>query len=290
MTFQERLLEVQASIGTCLDSILEQFGARSLHAGMRHALAGGKRIRGLLVMEGARLHGIDDTRSVRCAAAVECLHAYSLAHDDLPCMDNDDTRRGMPTIHVKWDEATAILVGDGLQALAFEILSDPATSPCGTVRSRLVNELARAVGSNGMVLGQGMDLAAMKSREPLSQEQLRECQSLKTGALISWSARAGPILARADPTRLGKYAEAVGLAYQIADDLLDNKADDPSNGDAWSTDDNPKEATFLTLYGEDGARKLARQLVDEACSALVDFGARADVLLGLARFAIERAH
>ncbi len=191
---------------------------------MRYSVFGGKRLRGFLVLEGARMLGVDEGRADSAAAAVEALHAYSLVHDDLPAMDDDDLRRGQPTVHVKWDEATAILAGDALQTLAFELLTDPALGS-GDVRIALVASLARASGAEGMVLGQALDIAAETAGRALTLDEITALQAGKTGALIRWSAEAGAVIAGADTAPLGRYATALGLAFQIADDILDVEGD-----------------------------------------------------------------
>ncbi|NHX27987.1 polyprenyl synthetase family protein, partial [Escherichia coli] len=179
---------------------------------MRYAVAGGKRLRACLVIEGAAPHDVPVARALNAAAAVEALHAYSLVHDDLPCMDDDDLRRGLPTVHVKWDQATAVLAGDALQTLCFGLLADPATHPDGAVRADLVASMALAAGARGMVYGQALDIAAETADQPLTLDQITELQAGKTGALIRWSAEAGARLAGADVAPLGAYADALGLA------------------------------------------------------------------------------
>ncbi|WP_108483902.1 polyprenyl synthetase family protein [Oceaniglobus ichthyenteri] len=256
--------------------------------GMRWACNGGKRLRGFLVMEGAALYGVSPLQSVRAGAAIEALHAYSLVHDDLPCMDDDDLRRGQPTVHVKWDEATAVLAGDALQTLAFELLSDPACHPDAAVRIDLVASLARAGGARGMVLGQALDIAAETATAPLTLPAIEALQAGKTGALIRWSGEAGARLAGADVTALGRYATALGLAFQIADDLLDVVGDATVTGKAVGKDAAAGKATFVSLLGEAGARARADALVTEACEALSDFGPRADTLRDCARYVVER--
>lgn len=262
-------------------------GDLPLGQAMGHALAGGKRLRGFLVLESAALHGIAPEAAVDAAAAVECLHAYSLVHDDLPCMDDDDLRRGQPTVHVRWDEATAILAGDALQALAFEFLAAPALGPADR-RIALVAGLARASGVQGMVLGQALDIAAETAPAPLTLDQITELQAGKTGALIRWSAEAGAVLAGADPAPLGRYAAALGLAFQIADDILDVTGDAATAGKRLGKDAQAGKATFVSLLGLDGARARARTLVDEAEAALAPYGDGAANLIAAARFAIAR--
>src|SRR6056297_1751659 len=245
---------------------------------MRYATRGGKRLRGFLVMEAGALFDVPDAHSVRPAAAIEALHAYSLVHDDLPCMDDDDLRRSQPTVHRKWDEATAVLVGDALQTLAFELLAGEATHPDPAVRIALVATLATASGAQGMVLGQAQDIAAETAEPPLTLDEITRLQANKTGALIRWSAEAGAILGRADPLPLRRYATALGLAFQIADDILDVEGDAATAGKRLRKDAEAGKATFVSLLGLDGARARARALVAEAEAALDPYGARAETL------------
>ncbi|WP_323043120.1 farnesyl diphosphate synthase [Gemmobacter sp.] len=254
---------------------------------MRYAVTGGKRLRGFLVLESAALHGIAADAALDAAAAVECLHAYSLVHDDLPAMDDDALRRGQPTVHVKWDEATAILAGDALQTLAFEFLAAPALGPADR-RLALVAGLARASGAEGMVLGQALDIAAETAATPLTLGQITALQAGKTGALIGWSATAGAMLAGADPAPLAGYAAALGLAFQIADDVLDVEGDAAKAGKALRKDAAAGKATFVSLLGLAGAKARAAALVAEAEAALAPYGARGDVLRDLARYVIAR--
>jgi farnesyl diphosphate synthase len=254
---------------------------------MRYATTGGKRLRGFLALETAALFGVAPEQAIYAAGAVECLHAYSLVHDDLPCMDDDALRRGQPTVHVKWDEATAVLVGDALQSFAFELLTDPGA---GTVDQRvaLLASLARASGAQGMVLGQAQDIAAETAGIPLSLEQITALQGNKTGALIEWPAHAGAILGGADPAPLRRYARAIGLAFQIADDILDVEGDAAKAGKALRKDGAAGKATFVSLLGLAGAKDRARVLVDEAEVALAPYGGRAGTLKALARYIIAR--
>jgi farnesyl diphosphate synthase len=254
---------------------------------MRYAVRGGKRLRGFLVLESAGLFGVAPAQAMAAAAAVEALHAYSLVHDDLPCMDDDALRRGQPTVHVQWDEATAVLAGDALQALAFELLTDPALGS-GHVRIALVSGLAQASGAEGMVLGQALDIAAETAPTPLTLAEITALQAGKTGALIRWSAEAGAVIAGADVGPLRRYAGALGLAFQIADDVLDVTGDAAKAGKALHKDAAAGKATFVSLLGLDGARARAKSLIDEACDALAPYGARADVLKEAARFTIAR--
>ncbi len=256
-----------------------------IHA-MRYALNGGKRLRGFLVLESARLHGVGE-RAISAAAAIEALHAYSLVHDDLPCMDDDDLRRGQPTVHKKWDEATAVLAGDALQTLAFELLCDPALGS-EKVRMNLVLGLAKASGAEGMVLGQALDMAAEVAEAPLTLDQITHLQAGKTGALIRFAAQAGAIIAGADPRPLDAFAQALGLAFQIADDILDVKGDPLKAGKRLGKDAEAGKATFVSLLGLDGAEARAKSLIDEAEAHLSPYGTKAATLIAAARFVISR--
>ncbi|HET7816349.1 MAG TPA: farnesyl diphosphate synthase [Sphingomicrobium sp.] len=267
-------------------------GRDGLFAAMRHAaVGGGKRLRPLLTVAAARLFGIDRTRALRVGAAIEAIHVYSLIHDDLPCMDDDDMRRGKPTVHKAFGEAAAVLAGDSLHALAFEILADPATSEDPFVRSDLVLELARASGPNGMAGGQMMDLAA--EGQPLDLPAITRLQQLKTGALIEYAVEAACIMARlpADArTPYRGYARNIGLAFQIADDLIDFAGDPRQAGKRTGKDAQAGKATFVSLLGPERAEQQARLLVGQAIEHLADHGAEADLLRAVARFAIERKH
>ena len=254
-------------------------------AAMRHAAQGGKGLRGFLVLEGARLHGVDPAQAIWPATAIEAMHAYSLVHDDLPAMDDDDLRRGQPTVHVKWDEATAILAGDALQSLAFECVSHPDAGPA---RADLSLTLARAAGARGMVLGQALDIAAETAATPLTLDQITDLQAGKTGALFEWAATAGPRMAGDDPAPLAHYARAFGLAFQIADDILDVEGDEAATGKRVQKDGAAGKATFVTLLGLEPARARARSLVEDACDALAPYAAGAENLRAAARFAISR--
>lgn len=284
--FQTRLSEVATQVGAHLDAVLAEYPNQQVIHAMRYAVSGGKRLRAFLVVESAALFGADG--AMNAAAAVEALHAYSLVHDDLPCMDDDDLRRGQPTVHVKWDQATAVLAGDALQTLCFSLLADPATHADGAVRADLVASMAAASGARGMVYGQALDVAAETSAQPLTLDQITELQAGKTGALIQWSAEAGARLAGQDTAPLGRYAEALGLAFQIADDILDVEGDAAKAGKRLQKDAEAGKATFVSLLGLDGAKTRARQLVDEAEAALDVYGAKAQILRETARFVITR--
>ena len=288
MSFADRLAARAGAVGACLDAGLAGYGALPLAEGMRYATRGGKRLRGFLVIEAGALFDVPEARSVRAAAAIEALHAYSLVHDDLPCMDDDDLRRGQPTVHRKWDEATAVLVGDALQTFAFGLLAGEDTHPDPDVRVTLIATLAQAAGARGMVLGQAQDIAAETAAAPLTLDEITALQANKTGALIRWSAEAGAILGGADPAPLRAYATALGLAFQIADDILDVEGDAARTGKALRKDAAAGKATFVSLLGLEGARARARALVAEAEAALAPYGARAEHLREAARFVVSR--
>lgn len=284
---QPRLDEVKAQVQAALDAAIADLPAGELRDAMAYATIGGKRIRAFLVMESARLHGIADDAALPVAAAVEALHAYSLVHDDLPAMDDDDLRRGMPTCHVQWSEATAILAGDALQSLAFELLSDERIGD-ETVRLHLIREFARAVGARGMVWGQALDIAAESASAPLDLAAVKRLQDAKTGALIRFAATSGARIADADAGAMEHYAAALGLAFQIADDILDVTGDEDVTGKRLRKDAEAGKATFVSLLGLEGARDEARRYVTRAEEALAPYGEAAENLRQLARFVIER--
>lgn len=261
-----------------------------LYEAMRYsAIGGGKRLRPLLLVTIAAMHGVDRAVAVRAACAVEAIHVYSLIHDDLPCMDDDAMRRGKPTLHLAFDEATAVLAGDSLHALAFEILSDADAIPDPFVRIELVRALAEASGPAGMAGGQMMDLMAEKSDFDLAA--ITRLQQLKTGALIAVSVEMGAILGRLSAENrmhLRGYAHDIGLAFQIADDLLDAEGDEATAGKALRKDADAGKATFLSILGVDRARAQADMLVDQAIAHLANYGAEADVLRQLAHYIVKR--
>ncbi len=286
--FSERLEIAAARVAGHLRDVLAGYPDQPVVDAMRYAVQGGKRLRAFLVMEGAALHGVAPEQAVQAAAAVEALHAYSLVHDDLPCMDDDDLRRGLPTVHVKWDQATAVLVGDALQTLAFDLLADARTHPDPAVRIALVSSLARASGAAGMVLGQAQDIAAETAGRPLTLEEITALQANKTGALIRWSAEAGAVLGQADTGPLRAYASALGLAFQIADDILDVEGDAEKAGKRLQKDAEAGKATFVSLLGLEAAKVRAQNLAAEAEAALSPYGAAAESLREAARFVISR--
>jgi len=286
------LHEVVHSVEVELDRLLPLPATleQRVHAAMRYALfAGGKRLRPFLVLASADLLNVPRENAVRAAAAIEMVHTYSLIHDDLPAMDDDDLRRGKPTCHRQFDEATAILAGDALQALAFQVLAGPETDTDPAIRLELVQTFARAAGADGMVGGQMIDLQAETVTYDLAQ--ITRLQNLKTGALISWSVEAGAILGRAtkaERNALASYGLEIGLAFQIADDLLDIEGDAALMGKAVAKDADAGKATFISLLGVEGARNRASELVETAVARLDLFGQSAFLLRDIARYMIER--
>jgi farnesyl diphosphate synthase len=278
-----------------VDSVLERVlpvphGPQArVQEAMRYAIfAGGKRIRPFLVLHSARLFGVDDPHALRAGAAIEALHTYSLVHDDLPCMDDDDLRRGRPTTHVAFDEMTAVLAGDALLTIAFEILADAATHPDPQVRVNLIARLAEAAGHDGMIGGQIIDMLAAES---FGLDDVRNLQRLKTGQLFEFSCEAGPILGKAsaeDRQRLRDYAHELGLVFQITDDLLDVTSTAEKTGKAVGKDAEMGKATLVTLLGVDGARAEAEQRAKAAIAALGPHAARSPELSGLPLFLLDR--
>jgi farnesyl diphosphate synthase len=299
--FSDRLAAAAAKAETTLQGLLapdvrpgEIARPERLMAGMRHAvLAGGKRLRPFLVMETAAMLGGDAGGGVRVGAAVELLHCYSLVHDDLPAMDDDDLRRGRPTVHRAYDEATAILVGDALQTLAFEVLADPETHADPAVRADLVLGLAKAAGLGGMAGGQMLDLAAegRYGVADLGIADVKILQAMKTGAILAFAVEAGAIVAGAgsrDRAALRLYGEALGAVFQIADDILDREASAEDLGKATGKDADKGKATLVHLLGVPAARAEAERLLENGLAALEPFGARAAVLRDAARFTLSR--
>lgn len=257
---------------------------------IRHGvLAGGKRLRPFLVIETAAMFGVAGEAVMRVAAAVECLHCYSLVHDDLPAMDDDDMRRGRPTVHRAFDEATAILAGDALLTMTFDIIASPETDLAPGIRAALVSSLARAAGAGGMVGGQALDLAA--ASDAPDEAGIITLQAMKTGALIRFSCEAGAIVAGAsdeDRERLAEFGAAIGLAFQLADDLLDLTAHPETVGKATGKDGAAGKATLASLHGIDWARDQLHGLVEQASSLLQPYGGKADILRNCARFVAQR--
>jgi farnesyl diphosphate synthase len=293
-SLEAALRQTGAEIDAAFDALLPvaQDSRAPLYEAMRYAaIGGGKRMRPLLVVAGCDLFNVDRARALRVGLAVECIHVYSLVHDDLPAMDDDDLRRGKPTLHRAYDEATAILAGDSLHALAFEILADEATHADPFVRAELMLALARASGPDGMAGGQMMDL--MAERSELDLAAVTRLQQLKTGALIGCCLESAAIMGRVPPegrTGLRGYARDIGLAFQIADDLLDHEGSEEKAGKRVGKDAGAGKETFVSLLGAERARQQARALVDQAVAHLQPFGATADLLRAVARFAVERDH
>jgi farnesyl diphosphate synthase len=300
--FTRRLTAVAAEAETALEKLLadpslpaEITRPPRLLAAMRHAaLGGGKRLRPFLVVESAALAAAAGPGPLLAGCALECVHCYSLVHDDLPAMDNDDLRRGRPTVHKAYDEATAILAGDGLLTLAFDILGRPDVHRSAEVRAALVLALARASGLGGMVGGQMLDLAAegrFAARRELNVDEIITLQAMKTGALLRFACRAGGILGEADDAMrdaLDRYGAAVGQAFQIADDLLDVESDTATLGKAAGKDAAAGKATLVSRLGIAGAHAKLDALVAEAEAALSPFGEKADILRAAARFIAQR--
>jgi farnesyl diphosphate synthase len=299
--FVARLDAVAAETEGLLDRLLSSAPAAKemsrparLVEAMRYAsLGGGKRFRPFLLVESAGLFRVPQHNALMAGAALECVHCYSLVHDDLPAMDNDELRRGQPTAHRKFDEATAILVGDGLLTFAFDILSREETHANAAVRIALVNALARAAGIGGMAGGQMLDLAAEGRFGPLrhGESDVRLLQAMKTGALLRFACEAGGILGHADARQtqaLTRYGTAVGEAFQIADDLLDIEGDPALVGKSTGKDVAAGKATFVSVLGIDGAKERLEQLVTEAETALAPFGPAATMLIEGAHFVAER--
>jgi farnesyl diphosphate synthase len=301
--FQDRLARVAHDTEALLDRLLASApidGERARPARlldvMRYvSLGGGKRLRPFLVVESAALFDVPRQNSLMAGAALECVHCYSLAHDDLPAMDNDDLRRGRPTAHKAFDEASAILAGDGLLTFAFDILSRPETHPDAGVRLELVAALARAAGLGGMVGGQMLDLAAEgrfdASAPKLGEQDVKVLQAMKTGALLRFGCVAGAVLGKANQSQrkaLERYGSALGEAFQIADDLLDVEGDPATVGKATGKDAAAHKATLVGVLGPAAARRRLENLVGEAQAALSAFGGDADVLKAAARFVATR--
>ncbi len=288
----DSLTQIAADIDQEFDALLKLPGdARDrLYAAMRHAaIGGGKRLRPLLVTATAALFHVDRAVAVRIGTAVEAIHVYSLVHDDLPCMDDDDMRRGKPTVHRAFDDATAVLAGDSLHALAFEILANPQTHPDPFVRGELVSTLALASGPEGMAGGQMMDIEAENGTFDL--QTVMRLQALKTGALIAASVEMGAILGHIPPegrTHLRGYARDIGLAFQIADDILDVEGDPELAGKALQKDADAGKGTFVSLMGLERAKQQAEMLVAQANEHLSCYGSEADLLRAIANYITER--
>lgn len=299
------LSDTAAAIEALLEALLqdkpetgEVHRPARLLAAMRHGtLAGGKRLRPFLVVETAKLFGIPAGQALRAGAAVELAHCYSLVHDDLPAMDDDDTRRGRPTVHKAFDEATAILAGDALLTLAFDVIADPKTHPDGQTRAAIILLFARALGLGGMVGGQMLDLAAEGrfgsegTADKLGEAEIRQMQAMKTGALLAGSVLIGARLGQADAMQtaaLERYGKALGAAFQVADDILDIEASPEQMGKATAKDDVKGKATLVTALGLDAAKRERDRLSEEAIAALAGFGPEAAMLRAAAEFTAQR--
>jgi farnesyl diphosphate synthase len=293
MAFTQELEHIADLIEASLDRLIRPeplaSGQAKLVEAMRYAaLGGGKRLRPFLLVESARLFGLEEEAALPAAAALECVHCYSLVHDDLPCMDDDKVRRGRPTVHIAFGEATAILAGDALLSLAFDILSRPSTHQDAKLRVELIGMLAKAAGADGMAGGQAIDLAGGNGMGPM---EVARMQAMKTGALFAFACDAGAVLGRADPTAreaLSAYATAFGQAFQLADDLLDQEGDAASMGKAVAKDASRGKATLVALLGIDAARVRLQALVADAEAALAPFGEKAANLKEAARFVASR--
>ena len=295
--FFQALEQSSANVNRKLDAIVsgdalpgELVRPTRLVEAMRHGLLnGGKRLRPFLVIQSARLFGLEADQAMIAACSLECLHSYSLIHDDLPSMDDDDLRRGLPTVHRQFDEATAILAGDALLTLSFDLLAEESCHPDPAVRLRLVRELARASGLGGMIGGQMLDLQA--ELQVPDEARIRQLQKMKTGALIRYACIAGGLLGSANQGQLGKlqrYGETIGLAFQLADDLLDVTSDTETMGKAVGKDADRGKGTLVGLLGISAVEDLLDTAVEEAIDCLSPFGSDANILIDTARFIVER--
>ena len=271
-----------------LDLIPTNNYSQQLHKAMKYSISvGGKRLRPLFLIEISKMLGVKKNRALRAAAAIELIHCYSLVHDDLPAMDDDDLRRGHMTCHKKFDDATAILVGDAFQSLAFQILSDKKTHPNSEVRCKLINQLSIAAGASGMVGGQMLDLAAEKKK--LTLDEILLLQKLKTGELFKFSCIAGPILSELRNIKIfSKYAKSIGLAFQIKDDLLDIEGDEEKMGKKTKKDSSRGKETLISFYGVENAKKKSEELIKSSKDLLKPFGLKAKCLIDLTNFIISR--
>ena len=289
-TYFKKLLEDNTVyFGQQIKKIFKQKNFGVLKEPIEYSILGqGKRLRPLLCMETSKVFNIPNDVSIFCAIAIECIHTYSLVHDDLPSMDDDDLRRGQPTIHKKWNEAIAILVGDSLQSLSFEVLSADQFKVSDKVKNKLIYSLARKSGASGMVLGQALDIEAESCQRQLEIVEISKLQEYKTGELISWSCEVGPIIAgeKTDPFSL--YASKIGLAFQITDDILDVTSSSKTLGKKAGKDQEKNKATFVSKLGIDNSRKKATELVAEACEAISVFKDRSRNLCQIANFIVSR--
>ena len=300
-SFADRLASVADATEATLDGLLgraalpgEVTRPSRLRDAMRYStLGGGKRLRPFLLVETARLFGLEGEGPLRAGAALEMIHCYSLVHDDLPAMDDDDLRRGRPTCHRAYDEATAILAGDGLLTYAFDVIADTPTHPDPAVRAQLVLMLARAAGLGGMVGGQALDLEAEKAVAPHTAEAVMQMQSMKTGALLLFAVEAGAVMGGAsdrERAALVRYGRALGAAFQVADDILDTESDAATLGKAAGKDAGRNKATLVAALGLDAARSRRDALADDAVAALGELGflSRTAILAAAAQFTVER--
>ena len=287
-SFQSLLNDTASSVELALSEMLEKQGDNLMSNPIRHAvLGGGKRLRAFLVIHSCNIFDVQKETATQAAMAIECLHAYSLVHDDLPCMDDDALRRGKPTVHVKWNEAIATLTGDALQTLAFELIACLPRVDADR-KIELLKKLAKASGMQGMVLGQAQDIQAEKSERNLNLDDISLLQRNKTGALIEWSAIAGAVLSDNSHKELLNYARSIGLAFQIQDDILDIEGDTILAGKRLQKDVFAGKATFVSLLGIENAKIRAKQLVEEAIEALSIYGDKAEPMRQVAKFIIER--
>jgi farnesyl diphosphate synthase len=287
-SFQSLLNDTASSVELALNEMLEKQGDNLMSDPIRHAvLGGGKRLRAFLVIHSCNIFDVQKETAIQSAMAIECLHAYSLVHDDLPCMDDDALRRGKPTVHVKWNEAIATLTGDALQTLAFELIACLPRVDADR-KIELLKKLAKASGMQGMVLGQAQDIQAEKSERNLNLDDISLLQRNKTGALIEWSAIAGAVLSDNSHKELLNYARSIGLAFQIQDDILDIEGDTILAGKRLQKDVTAGKATFVSLLGIENAKIRAKQLVEEAIEALSIYGDKAEPMRQVAKFIIER--
>ena len=287
-SFQSLLNDTASSVELALSEMLEKQGDNLMSNPIRHAvLGGGKRLRAFLVIHSCNIFDVQKETATQAAMAIECLHAYSLVHDDLPCMDDDALRRGKPTVHVKWNEAIATLTGDALQTLAFELIAYLPRVDADR-KIELLKKLAKASGMQGMVLGQAQDIQAEKSERNLNLDDISLLQRNKTGALIEWSAIAGAVLSDNSHKELLNYARSIGLAFQIQDDILDIEGDTILAGKRLQKDVSAGKATFVSLLGIENAKIRAKQLVEEAIEALSIYGDKAEPMRQVAKFIIER--
>lgn len=293
-SFKDQLAITAQAVELALDRHLPQ--PRGDHAvvieAMRYAaLGGGKRLRPFLLVESARMLGGDVDGALIAGCALECVHVYSLVHDDLPCMDDDDLRRGKPTVHKAYDEALAVLAGDGLLTHAFALMAHEGVHPDPALRLRLVAELAAASGTDGMIGGQVVDITV--AEDARDTPLITRLQAMKTGALIRFATKAGGLIAGAEPhdlVALDRYASALGLAFQIQDDILDVEGDAETVGKAVGKDADLGKATFVSTLGLNGAKAKARELGETARAALAPYGEKAHTLLGTVDFVLERRH